>query len=57
MTELNCVDIKAIQDWELEACADGKAPAHVLEHLKRCPACRARLIENLAAEHQLCQNG
>jgi len=51
--ELNCIDPGAIQDWELEAYADGEAPPRVVEHLERCPACRARLAEQVAFERRL----
>jgi len=55
MRKLDCIDPGAVQDWELEACADGKAPSHVAEHLERCPACRARLAEHVALERSLRQ--
>ena len=55
MIELNCVDPGAIQDWELEAYADGDAFPHVMEHLSRCPACCARLAEDLTVERHLHQ--
>jgi anti-sigma factor RsiW len=53
--ELDCTDPGAIQDWELETCADGEAPPHVVEHLARCPACRARVREHTALERRLRQ--
>jgi len=49
------MDPGAVQDWELEAYADGEELAHVAEHLKQCPACRARLAEHLAFERRLRQ--
>jgi hypothetical protein len=52
---LECVDPGAVQDWELEACVDGEAPPHVVEHLRRCPACRARVEEHAALERRLRQ--
>jgi len=57
MTELEskCVDPGAIQDWELEAYADGDVSPHVVEHLSRCPACRAWLAEALSLEGRLRQ--
>lgn len=48
-----CVDPGAVQDWELEAYADGDASTHVVEHLRRCAACRFRLAENLAVDGYL----
>jgi hypothetical protein len=53
--ELDCTDPGAIQDWELETCADGEAPPHVVEHLARCPACRAQVREHTALERRLRQ--
>ena len=53
--ELDCTDPGAIQDWELETCADGEAPPHVVEHLARCPACRARAKEHTTLERRLRQ--
>lgn len=55
MRKLDCIDPGAVQDWELEACADGKAPSHVVEHLEHCPACRAWLRENVELERRLRQ--
>ena len=51
----NCITPGAIQDWELDACADGEAPPHVVEHLKRCPACRTRLAKQVTLERRLRQ--
>jgi anti-sigma factor RsiW len=53
--ELDCIDPGAVHDWELEACADGEAPPHVVEHLERCPACRARAREHAPLESLLRQ--
>jgi hypothetical protein len=53
--ELDCTDPGAIQDWELETCADGEAPPHVVAHLARCPACRARAREHAPLERRLRQ--
>ena len=50
-----CTDPGAIQDWELDAYADSDQPAHVAEHLRRCPACRARLAASAAFERRLHQ--
>jgi len=52
---LDCIDPGAVQDWELEACANGEASSYVVEHLKHCPACRARLAEYVAVERRLRQ--
>lgn len=54
--ESKCIDPGAVQDGELDACLDGEAPSHVVEHLERCPACRARLAQNVAFEHRLRQH-
>ena len=51
--EWDCIEPGAIQEWELDACADGETPLHVAEHLERCPACRARVAERMAFEHRL----
>jgi anti-sigma factor RsiW len=53
--ELDCIDPGAVQDWELDACADEEAPPHVIEHLERCPACRAQVREHAALERRLRQ--
>jgi anti-sigma factor RsiW len=53
--ELDCIDPGAVQDWELEACADEEAPPHVVKHLERCPACRARVREHAPLERLLRQ--
>ena len=53
--ELDCIDPGAVHDWELEACADGEAPPHVVAHLARCPACRAQVREHAALERRLRQ--
>ena len=53
MKESSCINPEAIQDWELNAYADGEAPSHVAEHLERCPACRAKLRERVAFERRL----
>jgi anti-sigma factor RsiW len=53
MKKSNCINRKAVQDWELEAYADGEALPHVAEHLERCPACRAWLEERVAFERRL----
>lgn len=53
--ELTCTDPGAIQDWELDAYAEGETLPHVAEHLDHCPRCRATLAENLAFERGLRQ--
>jgi hypothetical protein len=53
--ELSCVDPGAIQEWEMDAYAEGEALPHVVEHLNRCPACRAKLGANLEFERRLRQ--
>jgi anti-sigma factor RsiW len=53
--ELSCVDPGAIQEWEMDAYAEGEALPHVVEHLNRCPACRAKLEANLGFERRLRQ--
>jgi anti-sigma factor RsiW len=53
--ECDCIEPGAVQDWELDACVDGEALPHVVEHLERCPACRARLAEQVAMERSLHQ--
>lgn len=53
MKTAKCVDVGAIQDWELDAYADGEALSHVAAHLAQCPACRARLENDRAFEAHL----
>lgn len=50
---MHCAEPGNVQDWELEAYADGEPLPHVEEHLKHCPACRIRLAEHIAFEHYL----
>lgn len=52
---MGCAGPEEIQDWELEAYADGESLPHVAEHLKRCSACRMRLADYIAFEHRLCR--
>ncbi len=53
MKELKCIEPGAVQDWELEAYVSGEASPRFLEHVKRCPACLARLRKRVVLEHQL----
>lgn len=55
MDEMTCVGPQGIQDWEIDAYLEGNAPAHLLDHLNRCPACRLYLAERVALERELQQ--
>ncbi len=55
MEERDCIDPAAVEDWELIAYAEGEKLEHVAEHLRRCPACRARLRDYTTLEDKLKQ--
>jgi hypothetical protein len=40
-----CISPEEIEAWELEAYLYGRAPARVVQHVARCPACSARVNE------------
>lgn len=40
-----CIAPEEIEAWELEAYLYGDAPARVVQHVARCPACQATLAE------------
>lgn len=49
-----CISPEEIEDWELEAYLHGDAPARVIQHVARCPACSAR-VNDLQRFHQRLQ--
>jgi len=50
-----CVEPGLIQEWELDAFADGQELAHVRAHLDRCSSCRMHLTERQWFERHLRQ--
>lgn len=49
----HCVEPGSIQEWELEAYANGERHPHVIKHLKICQACRLWVKERREVEAAL----
>jgi anti-sigma factor RsiW len=53
MERPRCLDPGEVQDWELEAYADGEVYPHVERHLRECSACRIWLAERMLLDCHL----
>ncbi len=50
----SCISPAEVEVWELEAYLHSDAPTRVVEHLERCPSCRAK-VDELRDLHQRLQ--
>jgi hypothetical protein len=50
---LTCIQPGAITPEELVACADGAAPEHVVDHVRRCRQCRAEVEQYASVSRRL----
>jgi len=48
-----CISPEEIESWELEAYLHGDAPARVIQHVARCPACSARVSDQKGFHQRL----